>query len=179
MTLLIAFRGPYRFLSNDSWCTVTWKGVEYPSVTHAFQCAQTFDKAKQEEIKKTKRFTRVRRIGKTALQRPGWEKIQLAVLESLLRQKFAQPKFRQVLLSTKDYKLINGDHRGETYWGMIYHCHKWLGENHLGKLLMKIREDIQKEEAGITAKSPPLKPMTTSPPIPDRNASACFSTHNS
>ena len=149
--LLIAFRGPYRFLANDSWCKVIFDGVEYPSVTHAFQSAQTLDKNKREEIRKTLRFKNVRRIGAVAPTRFDWSKIQLAVLEDLLRQKFAQPKFRKVLLDTKDYKLINGDHRGETFYGMIYTGNKWLGENHLGKLLMKIREEIRGEGKPVQA----------------------------
>ena len=161
--LLIAFRGPYRFLSNDSWCTVTWEGVEYPSITHAFQCAQTHDEAKREEIQKTKRFVKVRRIGKTAVTRSDWAEVRLDILESLLRQKFAQPAFREVLLSTKDYKLINGDHRGETYWGMIYSGNKWVGDNHLGKLLMRIRKDIWKEDQcpAVDVTSPAIADQST------------------
>lgn len=144
--LIIAFRGPYRFLGNESWCDVTFDGVVYPSIAHAFQSAKTLNKTKREEIRKATRFKQVSRLGATLVTRRDWKKVQCDILESLLRQKFAQPKFREVLLSTKDYKLINGDHRGETYWGMIYTGRKWVGDNRLGKLLMKIREEIRSSE---------------------------------
>lgn len=34
------FQGEYRFLSNFAPCTVTYDGVEYPSVEHAYQAAK-------------------------------------------------------------------------------------------------------------------------------------------
>jgi predicted NAD-dependent protein-ADP-ribosyltransferase YbiA (DUF1768 family) len=39
--------------------------------------------------------------------------------------------------------LINGSNKQETYWGVD--LYSWLGENHLGKIIMNIRDkEIQK-----------------------------------
>jgi predicted NAD-dependent protein-ADP-ribosyltransferase YbiA (DUF1768 family) len=44
-----------------------------------------------------------------------------------------------MLLETKDATLIEGNTWGDQYWGVC----AGVGENHLGKLLMQIRSELQ------------------------------------
>lgn len=59
-------------------------------------------------------------------------------MEDLLREKFQRKDLKQKLLDTGDAELIEGNTWGDTYWGMVGN----KGHNHLGRLLMKVREEI-------------------------------------
>ena len=56
-------------------------------------------------------------------------------MEFVLRQKFAHPDLLAMLLATGDMELVEDNDWDDTYWGVC----NGLGQNHLGKLLMKIR----------------------------------------
>ena len=60
-------------------------------------------------------------------------------MEFCLRKKFTEHlDLQKKLLETDDAILIEGNTWGDTYWGMC----AGIGENKLGQLLMKIREEI-------------------------------------
>ena len=59
-------------------------------------------------------------------------------MENGLRQKFKYPELREQLLSTGDQELVEGNWWRDFYWGVC----NGVGDNNLGKLLMKIRDDI-------------------------------------
>jgi predicted NAD-dependent protein-ADP-ribosyltransferase YbiA (DUF1768 family) len=48
---------------------------------------------------------------------------------------------REMLLLTGDCELVEGNTWGDKFWGVC----DGEGENHLGKLLMKIRAELAKE----------------------------------
>lgn len=59
-------------------------------------------------------------------------------MEDLLRLKFSNREVANLLILTGDEELIEGNWWGDKFWG-IYNGE---GENHLGKLLMKIRGEL-------------------------------------
>jgi predicted NAD-dependent protein-ADP-ribosyltransferase YbiA (DUF1768 family) len=63
---------------------------------------------------------------------------QLDAMEYLLWLKFTQNIFKDKLLSTGDIELIEYNYWGDKFWGVC----NGEGKNHLGKLLMKIREQL-------------------------------------
>ena len=64
----------------------------------------------------------------------------LEVMESILRAKFEDnPYLMKKLAETDNALLINGNNRKEEYWGID--LYSWRGENNLGKILMKIRDE--------------------------------------
>ena len=130
-----SFDGEYRFLSNfypdDSCETLEHKyqaakatnAEDYFSVLHA----PTPAKAKKQ----------VRAINGWI---ENWDARKLRVMEQLLREKFSDEPLRSQLLSTRPHELIEGNWWGDTFWGVDLRTGK--GQNHLGKLLMEIREDL-------------------------------------
>ena len=135
------FDGEYRWLSNFYPCYVSWEGLLFPTVEHAYQAAKSSD------LEVWKYFQGVdakqaKRKGKTTKIRPDWDASKLAVMEHLLRQKFSQNDFKQRLIETGDAELIEGNWWGDTFWGVC----KGVGENHLGKLLMQIRAELNATE---------------------------------
>lgn len=64
-------------------------------------------------------------------------------MEEVVRAKFSQnPDLARRLVDTCPRELAEGNHWGDTYWGTV----NGQGENHLGKILMKVREELR---AGI------------------------------
>jgi ribA/ribD-fused uncharacterized protein len=123
---------------------ITYEGTDYPSVEHAFQAA----KCRYAEDKRQFYMTSPRMLtapeakkvgGKVDLRR-DWEEVKLQVMLDLLRAKFTQNRtLRQLLLSTRDATLVEGNWWGDTFWGVC----NGRGENHLGKLLMQVRDELR------------------------------------
>jgi len=144
MKTIYSFTSIYSFLSNFYHSFVKLDGIIYPSVEHAFQAAKTLDADLRKPFHKHRLLTAgdAKRMGRKLKLRPDWEHIKLQIMEDLLFSKFSDPVLKQMLLDTGDAKLIEGNTWGDTFWGEDLHKG---GQNHLGKLLMKIRENYEKE----------------------------------
>lgn len=81
-----------------------------------------------------------KRLGKTVQLLPNWEEIKLQVMEEILYMKFTQnQELKEYLLSTGSKLIIERNEWRDSYWGV----YKGYGHNHLGRLLMKIREELR------------------------------------
>jgi N-glycosidase YbiA len=134
-----AFSGDYKFLSNFYPCKVKLDDVEYPSVEHAYQAAKTLDTDDRRAFHEHPLPTAAqsKKLGKALSLRRDWESVKLNVMEALLMQKFADSELRKQLNDTGTLKLVEGNYWGDSFWGVD---HKKGGKNHLGRLLMKIRD---------------------------------------
>lgn len=132
------FLGSYFFLSNFYFVFVELDGELYPSVEHAYQAAKTLDKNERLTIQTAKDPATAKKLGRMVSHRRDWKEVNLSVMEGLLRQKFSGGELRQRLLDTGNKEIIEDNTWGDTFWGVC----NGKGENHLGKLLMKIREEI-------------------------------------
>ncbi len=153
-----SFQGSYRFLSNFWLCRVPrgvpYNGINYPSVEHAYQAAKTRSKKERERVLwkdwRTGLKLRVttpgeaKRAGQTVTLRKNWNRLRRPVMEKLLRRKFEDPQLAEMLLQTEDAVLIEGNNWGDTFWGVC----NGVGENHQGKLLMKIRQELKVKRSG-------------------------------
>jgi hypothetical protein len=136
------FEGKYRFLSNFYPCKIIYQGIEYPSVEHAYQASKTLDISSRQKIAEKKTPTEAKRMGRKVKLRNDWEQIKLDLMEELIKQKFSNHQdLRDKLLRTNQSELIEGNTWGDNFWGI----YKGRGENHLGKILMKVRNEIKKE----------------------------------
>ena len=137
------------FLSNLARADVTFEGEEYPSLEHAFQAAKTLDPALRAKIRAIRRPSGAREAGNTKwvrlATRPDWEDVKQGIMLQLVRQKFAQPKFRKRLLATGDRVLVESSNRDDLYWGVDRATGE--GDNRLGKILMQVRGELRAAEA--------------------------------
>lgn len=132
------FFGPYRFLSNFWWVDISYEGVVYPTVEHAYVAAKTLDLAQRQRVFDFKTPGQVKKY-KPDL-RPNWDSVKLSIMLSLLRQKFSVSYLRKALFDTGSAELVEENDWGDTYWGVS----KGRGANHLGRLLMQVRAEIGK-----------------------------------
>lgn len=138
--MINSFRGKYAFLSNFQTASVFLDGVQYPTVEHAYQAAKTLDAKERKNIRLAPSAGVAKRLGRHAQLREGWGKLCLEVMEDLLRQKFTKyDDFRRALIDTGTEELQEENYWGDRLWGTV----DGVGENNLGKLLMKIREELR------------------------------------
>lgn len=133
------FAGPYRFLSNFWPCTIHYDGHAYRTVEHAYQAAKTLMPDEREVVRGCITAAGAKRAGKKVTMRPDWEHRKLEFMEEFVRQKFTRrTDLRDLLLGTGDVVLEEANTHGDRFWGTCY----GVGHNHLGLILMKVREEL-------------------------------------
>ena len=73
--------------------------------------------------------------------RGDWDNYKLEAMEVALREKFKQPYFKKILQSTQGSDIIENSPY-DSFWGTGDEEGLGQGYNHLGRLLMKIRDEI-------------------------------------
>ena len=140
---IMQFTGEYRWLSNFYPATIACKEYTFPSVEHAYQALKCADPA---EYTRFLGITAVeaKRLGKRVKMRPSFNEERVKVMLWLLRRKFKHPELRAKLLATGDTALVEGNTWGDTFWGVDLRTGQ--GQNMLGKLIMKVRAELQAQE---------------------------------
>ena len=134
------FQGDYRFLSNFYPAEVVFEGIAYPTVEHAYQSAKTLDMDERKRIAALKTPAEAKTEGRKLKLRDDWETVKFTVMEDCVRYKFTHNgELRDKLLATGDKILEEGNTWGDRIWGV----YQGQGENHLGKILMKIRDELR------------------------------------
>lgn len=137
-----SFTGKHRFLSNFYPARITYRGDTYSSVEHAYQAAKTDDFEARTKIRDAKTAGIAKRLGRHVKFRCDWEMIKLAVMHELILQKFQDNVLRAELMETGDRPLIEGNWWNDYFWGIC----RGRGENHLGKILMKVRDQFRSKD---------------------------------
>jgi ribA/ribD-fused uncharacterized protein len=130
----------FQFLCNFYPCKIIYDGIEYPSSEHAFQAAKTLDGIERLKICDLSTPVEAKRAGRKLKSiRPDWDNIRLQIMEDIVRAKFTQhPELAAKLKATGNRELIEGNWWNDTFWGVC----NGVGENNLGKILMKIRSKM-------------------------------------
>ena len=136
------FKGTYAFLSNFAECYIGYEGLYFPSVEHAYQAAKTDDPRIRNKILQFKNPGQAKRFGQSLILPDDWEKKKLRVMETLVRKKFNRFPYKRLLLDTDNIPIVEDNTWGDTFWGVC----NGVGDNHLGKIIMKIREEIKRND---------------------------------
>jgi ribA/ribD-fused uncharacterized protein len=146
---------PYGWCGNMAPYAVEYAGKRWRTTEALFQALRFDDEAIREEIRATSspmsaKWTAKKyiKLGKHVVV-PQSEP-DLANMVLALRLKLAQhPELRQQLLDTGDEVIIEdcGKRQGGSgmFWGAAFKEGRWVGENTLGKLWMRIREALRQE----------------------------------
>ena len=137
--IIDCFHGEYAFLSNYYDSPIFYDGILYPTVEHAFQAAKTTVFIQRIIIANKKTPGQAKCAGRKVTLRDNWDDIKLYIMKELIILKFTNPKLKSALLNTKDAELIERNTWNDTYWGIC----NGIGENHLGKILMEVREMLR------------------------------------
>lgn len=145
-TGITGFRGDYHFLSNFYESPLEYEGLRYQNAEAAFQAQKCTDDGEKAEFCSLA-ANKAKRLGRQVKLREDWEEVKTGLMLQIVRAKFAQnPELADELLRTGDRKLIEGNTWHDVFWGMDLNTGQ--GENHLGRILMQVREEMREEKAG-------------------------------
>jgi len=153
-SIIGAFIGRFRFLSNFYPAKVRYESTRFPTVEHAYQAAKFLADVEvlvdgkvvrlRTLILEAKTPGKAKRLARkyAHLQRPSWKKEKLSIMRELVRQKFSCYNMSRRLIQTGHYQIIEGNGWGDTFWGMC----GGNGKNHLGKILMELRKEFRTDD---------------------------------
>ena len=137
---------PREFYPFDNFSSfkVEWNGYLFSSVEEAYQAASFIgsDEELVEKIKKSHSADEAQRIAyaNRDKRREDWDDVKISIMEELLRLKIKQnPYVKKKLLQTEDYMIVE-DSPKDDFWGWGPNRN---GQNNLGKLWMKLREELK------------------------------------
>lgn len=137
-----------RWLSNFYNCHVEYttalgKRFVYKSVEHGYQAQKADNQWDHDWISEADGAAEARRRGRSLKrQRSGFDKFKRRLMLKLLWSKFYHnPHLRKKLELTWPHELVHGNMHEDLFWGVSRRTGK--GENHLGQLLMFLREAIK------------------------------------
>lgn len=140
--MIAEFKYPYRWLSNFEPVDILYNGELYPSVEHAYMSAKN-DSEEWKLFCKTHSASEVKSESRKIPLKEGWEEMKLSVMESLLFQKFNNKSLADKLKATGYQNIQEGNTWGDEFWGVNLKSKINRGENHLGRLIMKVRDTLK------------------------------------
>ncbi len=120
-----------------------YQGIEYYTAENFYQAM----KLPKDAVEKRRYIASLdpygaKREGRKLQIRSDWDEIKLDVMEYALRFKFAPGTPWYVnLMATGNDEIVELNNWNDEFWGVSVKTNK--GQNHLGKLLMKIREEFR------------------------------------
>jgi ribA/ribD-fused uncharacterized protein len=128
---------------------VEWRGILWTTSEHAYQAAKFEDPniiLKVQNARSAYEAKKVAHEHEESIKR-DWDKIKIGIMKEIVREKLLQhPYIQRKLLETGDMKMVE-DSPTDSFWGR---GPDWNGENNLGKIWMKLREELrQKQNSGV------------------------------
>lgn len=153
-------RPEHQFLSNfydlrsGFWIPlrnpVTGTRLLMPTAEHAYQACKFTDDLDRAVIYNCKYAGMTKKQAKIMKPkvRPDWKDISLSVMTMIVRHKFSDPLLADMLIETGDELIQESNWWGDDFWGVVTTrgfkpCLPY-GENHLGKILMKLRAELKR-----------------------------------
>ncbi|WP_371801801.1 NADAR family protein [Candidatus Lokiarchaeum ossiferum] len=135
--------GKYGFLSNLYKAEIFFDGRNFPTSEHAYQFGKFLEPETAEWVMKAPKPHLVAIVSHGLFAWdivPKWNLLKVKRMEEVIQAKFLQhPKLAKKLFQTGNAELIEKS-KMDNFWG---NGKKGNGKNMLGKLLMKIREEIK------------------------------------
>lgn len=134
------FENEWQVFRNPYHVYIEYEDIVFPSTEHAYHAAKSTNMDFRRSLVDLP-WNEARQRGRATKLRPGWEDgLKLQVMEEVNLIKYTTNKFcYDKLMSTRGYELIEGNWWGDRYWGVC----NGVGENHLGLILMKIRQRLE------------------------------------
>ncbi|MCL2281030.1 NADAR family protein [Candidatus Saccharibacteria bacterium] len=139
---------PREFFVFDNFASfaVDYQGRRYPTSEHAYQAAKFWQTAPDlaEEIVRARSAHEAYKLAKDNKnkQLKNWDTVKLSIMEEILRAKLAQnPYVAQKLREAKilDLEIVE-DSPKDDFWGWGKNRD---GRNELGKIWMKLRDELE------------------------------------
>jgi ribA/ribD-fused uncharacterized protein len=136
------FFGVYRWLSNFWYCTLRFKSGSYPTVEHAYQACKSKDPDVRKIFQRIETPREAKQLARKLILRDDWYDVMMDIMYFLVTQKFLQnPDLKSKLLATGNCYIEETNTWNDMFWGVC----RGVGANNLGKIIMRVRDEIRKE----------------------------------
>ena len=133
----MVFRGSFDFMSNMYNCTIMYNGCKYSCVESAFQAQKCADEVEKKLFNHIDGFL-AKKYGKKVSLRKDWNKVRVPIMEEIVRAKFSQHPDLANKIAKVEGVIQEDNSWHDTFWGVC----NGEGANNLGKILMKIRDEL-------------------------------------
>ena len=136
--------GKYGFLSNLHKKALVFEGTTFLTAEHAYQAGKFRDEDTRKWAMEAPKPHLLAILSHGLFSWDivsNWSKIKVPRMYNVLRAKFSDNELKSKLLDTGDSILIENS-KSDSFWGI---GKTGKGKNTLGKLLVKVREEIKKE----------------------------------
>lgn len=134
--------------SNFAPYPIELDGKTWPTSEHYFQAQKFTDESYRESIRVECSPMNAAKMGRDRKRpiRPDWDAVKIDVMQAAVRAKFEQhAAIREILLSTGDGTIVEHT-TNDRFWG---DAGDGSGENMLGKILMKVREELRHDRTAV------------------------------
>lgn len=138
---ILFYEQEFYVFSNFSSFKLRWKGFDWMTSEHAYHSEKFDDSEILKQLKETRSAHDAMKFAYANREnyRKGWDDLKLKVMKDILHAKVEQhPYVKKKLLESGDKELIENSWR-DSYWGWGPNQD---GENHLGKLWMEVRAEL-------------------------------------
>lgn len=139
MNDITEFRGEFSWLSNFFPIKIEYDEIVYPSVENAYQAGKLINKKDREmfiDISPGK----AKKLWRNYPTYNLTEEFRLNLMYQLLSIKFNQEPFKSLLIATDNCNIIEKNYWGDMFFGYCLKTNQ--GKNHLGQMIMNIREKL-------------------------------------
>lgn len=134
------FSGEYRWLSNFHQLEypINFLGQEFNTTENLYQAMKCNDYEDFVSIANASPAL-AKKLGRQVKLVKNWDLIRLQTMEYVQLLKYEQPTLRNLLIETGDAYIEERNSWNDIFFGVC----NGIGENHLGKIIMKIRKHIK------------------------------------
>jgi ribA/ribD-fused uncharacterized protein len=146
--------------SNFAHSPLVFQGRTYPTAEHAYQASKVYDPENQLRVQYSRSAGEAKILGNLYKDHSVSDLAKVSVMADILRMKFSTNRyFADLLLSTNDRVIEEGNTWGDTFWGVC----NGIGENHLGNILMLVRNELKSGKLIIRDPVPTLDLLPAEP----------------
>ena len=137
------YEGEFYMFSNFSSFVVEWKDKLWMTSEHAYQAEKFLDPELQEQIRNTRSAHDSKKLARSMddKKRSDWQEVNIQIMEEIVRAKLEQHPYIQKKLIESGSKTLVEISPKDDFWGWGPNKD---GQNHLGKIWMKLREGLNK-----------------------------------
>jgi len=143
------FEGEYAFLSNFYEQPIKYFEMTFQTAEHMFNALKTNDITEAYHVMSAPTPGIAKSRGRKVTLKDNWDDVErFRAMRRTLGAKFMMnPEMAHKLISTGVTYLEEGNWWHDNVWG-VCNCGQWTckgqGQNHLGKMLMELRDDLNK-----------------------------------
>lgn len=146
---IYGFQDEYRFLSNFDTTPVVYYGFEFKTAEHLYNAMKTDNLDEALYVMGAPTPGQAKSRGRSVTLRANWQTTErFSAMRSTLGAKFiGNRELAQKLVATGDATLTEANTWHDQTWGDCFCGQQQCaeeGENHLGKMLMELRDDLKK-----------------------------------